>query len=240
MCSFVGIKSPDPNLPQNSGKKPDISKGIFENGMWKFDSFKVSQTVRQLEIATSEIPEMPANCGLLQISVPSLSSQFGQSQCGVLARSGTKDEACPRVGTQELIWHLGLGNLVERLTGAVQWNDIVDIDIAERHDRVAHIVFLIGGEVESADHRMNFLNARSRLGLFDRVDHPAMTAGGQYDQPASFQIERGSDLMPELVRDDSLGPLVLRKPLGIAANAVVCTENLIRVADVMESPKLAE
>ena len=46
--------------------------------------------------------------------------------------------------------------------------------------------------------------------------------------------------MPELVRDDSLGPLVLRKPLGIAANAVVCTENLIRVADVMESPKLAE
>ena len=107
MCSFVGIKSPDPNLPQNSGKKPDISKGIFENGMWKFDSFKVSQTVRQLEIATSEIPEMPANCGLLQISVPSLSSQFGQSQCVVLARSGTKDEACPRVGTQELIWDLG-------------------------------------------------------------------------------------------------------------------------------------
>ena len=80
MCSFVGIKSPDPNLPQNSGKKPDISKGIFENGMWKFDSFKVSQTVRQLEIVTSEIPEMPANCCLLQISVPSLSSQFGQSQ----------------------------------------------------------------------------------------------------------------------------------------------------------------
>ncbi len=53
MCSFVGIKSPDPNLPQNSGKKPDISKGIFGNGMWKFDSFKVSQTVRQLEIVTS-------------------------------------------------------------------------------------------------------------------------------------------------------------------------------------------
>jgi len=80
MCSFVGIKSPDPNLPQNSGKKPDISKGIFENGMWKFDSVKVSQTVMQLEIVASEIPEMPANCGLLQISVPSLNSQFGQSQ----------------------------------------------------------------------------------------------------------------------------------------------------------------
>ena len=43
-----------------------------------------------------------------------------------LACSGSKDEACPRVGAQELIWYLGLGDLVERLSGAVQWNDVVD------------------------------------------------------------------------------------------------------------------
>ena len=61
MCSFVGIKSPDPNLPQNSGKKPDISKGIFENGMWKFDSFKVSQALAQRKIVYTIWGENPAN-----------------------------------------------------------------------------------------------------------------------------------------------------------------------------------
>ena len=66
-----------------------------------------------------------------------------------LACSGSKDEACPGVGAQELIWHLG--HLVERFAGAVQWNDAVDIDVLERLDRVAHIVFLVGGEVESAN-----------------------------------------------------------------------------------------
>src|SRR5258706_9541279 len=138
-----------------------------------------------------------------------------------LACSGSKDEACPRVGAQELIWHLGLGDLVERFAGAVQWNDVVDIDVLERRDRVAHIVFLIGGEVESADHRMNLVDPGSRLGLPDRVDHAAMAARGQNDQPASFQVERGGDLVPELVGNDRLGPVALRKPVGIAPHPVV-------------------
>ncbi len=93
-----------------------------------------------------------------------------------LACSGSEDEACPRVGAQELIWHLGLGDLVERLAGAMQWDDVVDIDLLQRFDRVAYIVFLIGGEVESADHRVNFVDPGSRLGLLDRVDHAAMAA----------------------------------------------------------------
>jgi CheY-like chemotaxis protein len=37
--------------------------------MWKFDSFKVSQTVRQLELVTSEIPEMPAKTALLNLAL---------------------------------------------------------------------------------------------------------------------------------------------------------------------------
>src|SRR5262249_12940637 len=83
--------------------------------------------------------------------------------------SGGEDEACARVGAQDLVRHLGLGHLVERLTSAVQWNYVVDIDTLQRCDRVAHVVLLVRREVEAADHRMNLVDARSRLGLFDCV-----------------------------------------------------------------------
>ena len=59
------------------------------------------------------------------------------------------------------------------------------------------------------------------MGLFDCIDDSAMTAGGQYDQTTASEIERGGDLVPELIRDDSLGPHVLRKFVGIASDAVV-------------------
>ena len=42
--------------------------------------------------------------------------------------SGSEDEACARVGPQELVRDLGLGHLVERFTSAVQWNNVVDVD----------------------------------------------------------------------------------------------------------------
>ena len=44
----------------------------------------------------------------------------------------------------------------------------------------------IACEVKPADHRMNLVDARSRLGLFDCVDYPAMAARGQHDQTAPF------------------------------------------------------
>jgi hypothetical protein len=73
-------KVSQPKFREKSGNSALISKGFSGNVIWRFESSKVSQTVRQLEIVISEIPEVPANCGLLQISVPSLSSQFGQSK----------------------------------------------------------------------------------------------------------------------------------------------------------------
>src|SRR5262249_47927773 len=96
-------------------------------------------------------------------------------------RSGAEDEACAGIGAQEFVRYFGLSRLVERLTRAVQWNDVVDAHILDRRYRVAHIVFLIGCKVEAPNDCVNFVDARSRLGLFDRIDHPAMTAGGQYD-----------------------------------------------------------
>ena len=100
---------------------------------------------------------------------------------GACVRSGAEDEACAGIGAQDFVRYFGLSRLVERLPGAVQWNDVVDIHILDRRYRVAHIVFLIGCKVEAPDDCVNFVDARSRLGLFDRIDQPAMTAGGQYD-----------------------------------------------------------
>jgi len=97
--------------------------------------------------------------------------------------SGSEDEARARVGAQKLVRHLGLCHFVERLTSAVQWNDVVDLDTLQRCDRVAHIVLLVRREVEPADHRVNLADTRSRLGLFDCVDYPAMAARRQHDQP---------------------------------------------------------
>src|SRR5262249_35765224 len=100
---------------------------------------------------------------------------------GASVRSGVEDEACAGIGAQEFVRYFGLSRLVERLTSAVQWNDVVDVHILDRRYRVAHIVFLRGCKVGAPDDCVNFVDARSRLGLFDRIDHPAMAAGGQYD-----------------------------------------------------------
>src|SRR6516164_174568 len=100
---------------------------------------------------------------------------------GASVRSGAEDEARAGIGAQEFVRYFGLSRLVERLTSAVQWNDVVDVHILDRSYRVAHIIFLIGCKVEAPDDCVNFVDARSRLGLFDRIDHPAMAAGGQYD-----------------------------------------------------------
>jgi hypothetical protein len=90
--------------------------------------------------------------------------------------SGAENEACPGIGAKEFVRHFSLDHVVERLTSAVKWNDIVDVHILHRCDCVAHVVFLIGCKVEAPDDRVNFIDARSRLRLFDRVDHAAMTA----------------------------------------------------------------
>jgi hypothetical protein len=72
-------KSPSRIFGQNSGNSVDISKVFFEIVIWKFESSQVSQAVYQPEIVLAYIAERPANCGLLQIGAPSLSSKFQQS-----------------------------------------------------------------------------------------------------------------------------------------------------------------
>ena len=82
----------------------------------------------------------------------------------------------------------------------MQWNDIGRIDFLECLDRFSNIVLLIGREMEAPDHCVNLFDTAGGLSLPDRVDHAAMAARGQYDEPASFQIERRCDFVLKLVR----------------------------------------
>src|ERR1700692_4080679 len=49
MFSFQLQKSPTPNFEEKSGNSPDISKGISQSGMCKFESSEVSQAFRVSE-----------------------------------------------------------------------------------------------------------------------------------------------------------------------------------------------
>jgi hypothetical protein len=59
-----------PNFPQKSGNSPDISNGMSQPGMCRFESSQVSQAVRRSQVQAQPIAEAPANGGL---------SQFGRS-----------------------------------------------------------------------------------------------------------------------------------------------------------------
>jgi hypothetical protein len=58
-------KVSNPNFAEKNGNSPDISKGISQSEMCKFESSQVSQAVTQLEIERLQMQESPAKCGLL-------------------------------------------------------------------------------------------------------------------------------------------------------------------------------
>jgi len=73
-------KSPTRDFEEKGGNSPDISKGIPQLGMCKFESSQVSQPVRRLETLPFVPSEMPANGGLLRIGYRSPGSEIGR--CG--------------------------------------------------------------------------------------------------------------------------------------------------------------
>jgi hypothetical protein len=64
ILSFQLQKSPTPNFEEKCGNSPDISKGISQSGMCKFESSQVSQAVRLVWNGTSTRAGKPANAGL--------------------------------------------------------------------------------------------------------------------------------------------------------------------------------
>jgi hypothetical protein len=57
-------KSPTANFEEKCGNSLDISKGISQSGIWKFESSKVSQAVTQPSIALLKIEESPVDSAL--------------------------------------------------------------------------------------------------------------------------------------------------------------------------------
>jgi hypothetical protein len=58
-------KVSNPDFEEKCGNSPDISKGISQSGMCKFESSRVSQAVGLFENWPVTIAEKPANGGLL-------------------------------------------------------------------------------------------------------------------------------------------------------------------------------
>jgi hypothetical protein len=77
MLSLQLQKSPTPDFEEKCGNSPDISKGISQLGMCKFESSEVSQAVRRSENVPLILAERPANGGLLRISGQSPGSVIG-------------------------------------------------------------------------------------------------------------------------------------------------------------------
>jgi len=76
MLSLQLQKSPTPDFEEKCGNSPDISKGISQLGIYKFESSEVSQAVRRSEkvpLILAERPPMAAFCELAGgLQIPNL------------------------------------------------------------------------------------------------------------------------------------------------------------------------
>ena len=59
-AQLTAAKSPTPDFEEKCGNCPDISKGISQSGIYRFESSEVSQAVTQLKIVAYESREVPA------------------------------------------------------------------------------------------------------------------------------------------------------------------------------------
>src|SRR3981081_2533460 len=94
-------------------------------------------------------------------------------------------------------------------------NQIIGIDLLECSDDLLHV--FVGQRrhnMEAADYRMHFLDAGRDLRLPDRIDHAAMTAGGQHDKTFSSDDEVRSDLVLEIIENEAAGVLCRRNFVG--------------------------
>src|SRR6476661_7464763 len=94
-------------------------------------------------------------------------------------------------------------------------NQIIGIDLLESSDDLLDV--LVGERrynMEAADHRVHFLDAGCDLRLPDRIDHAAMTTGGQHDEAFAFDDEVRSDLVLEIIGNEGAGVLCRRNFIG--------------------------
>src|SRR5262245_13475521 len=91
-------------------------------------------------------------------SASDLKPPFGEMR-GMLRGVPLEHETGSGVGAQQLGWYFRLREAVEHFSRAVQRDDVVDIHLLERRNRLAHVIFRIRGKVEAADDRMHLRNS---------------------------------------------------------------------------------
>src|SRR5262245_47651054 len=127
------------------------------------------------------------------------------------SRIYAEDKAGSNRGANNLVGHFGAHHVVESLSGAMAGYQIIRVDLLEGCDDLPNV--LVGQwrhDVESADHRMHFLDAGSGLCLIDCINNAAVTAGCQHHQSLAFDYAVSADLMLEIIENEISGILCCR------------------------------
>ena len=106
----------------------------------------------------------------------------------------------------------------------MQRHEIIGADLPYGRQGFSQILRRVGRKVEAADDRVHFLDAGDLLRLSHRIDHPAVTAGRENNQPPVPEIEGGCDLMVELVEERSELLLGVAKAGRRATRSVIHAE----------------
>ena len=114
-----------------------------------------------------------------------------------------------------LVGQFGPYQVVKSFPGTMTGYQIIGIDFLESCDDLPNVV--VGQwrhDVETADDRMDLLDAGSSLCLPDCIDDAAVTAGCQHDQSLASDDEVRSDLVLKIIGNEAAG--------------IFCRRNLLR------------
>src|SRR5947209_12578691 len=131
-------------------------------------------------------PHVAARCGTRTGSCFSRLDDAGQPP--TVTPSCPEDHACPCRRHDELLWHLAMDSVDRVNTRAVHGKDVVGVEILQGRDGLGHYLIRGGGEMETADDRVNFLDAGSLLELTDRIDHASMAARRDDNEAAVLYV----------------------------------------------------
>ena len=96
--------------------------------------------------------------------------------------------------------------VAESISRAMAWDQVIRIDLLHgRKDLSDVVVVERRNDMEATDDGMHLLEAGRDLRLPDRVNDPAMAAGGENYETLSLDDEVGADLVLKIVRNEGTG-----------------------------------
>ena len=106
----------------------------------------------------------------------------------------------------DFVAQLITGEVVKPISGAMAGDQVIRIDLLHgRKDLSDVVVVERRNDMEATDDGMHLLEAGRDLRLPDRVNDPAMAAGGENYETLSLDDEVGADLVLKIVRNEGTG-----------------------------------